>query len=134
MYPFRALRDTPFPERPDDIPTSRGPVIIGSDTWIGWRATIMSGVTIGHGAVVGVRAVVAKDIEPYEIVVGNPIRHIGYRFDEPTRVALLRIAWWDWPDSKVIAHADQLCDPNVLSFVARHDPALPKGEGCSQCP
>jgi hypothetical protein len=133
MYPFRVMRETPFPPRPDDAPTSRGPVTIGSDTWVGWRVTILPGVTIGHGAVVGTRAVVAKNVEPFEIVVGNPIRHIGYRFDETTRSALLRIAWWDWPDSKVIAHSNQLCDADIPTFVARHDPALPVRESCVQC-
>ncbi|RNL66169.1 hypothetical protein EFK50_00635 [Nocardioides marmoriginsengisoli] len=108
----------------------RGPVQVGSDVWVGFEALIMSGVTIGHGAVVGARAVVASDVEPYSVVVGNPARHVKYRFDEPTREALLRICWWDWDKRKVAAHKDQIHGPEVAAFVAAHDPAL----GTPSCP
>ena len=62
---------------------------------------MLSGVTIGHGAVVGARAVVTKDIPPYAIVAGVPAKIVGWRFDQPTREALLRVAWWDWAPDKV---------------------------------
>jgi len=101
--------------------SSRGPVVIGNDVWIGYEALIMSGVTIGDGAVVAARAVVTRSVEPYEIVGGNPVRHIRYRFDEPTRAALLRIRWWDWPDDKVQAHLDEINSPDIASFIRRHD-------------
>jgi carbonic anhydrase/acetyltransferase-like protein (isoleucine patch superfamily) len=102
---------------------NRGPVVIGSDVWIGYEALIMSGLTIGHGAVVGARAVVTRSVEPYEIVGGNPAKHIRYRFDEPTRAALLRISWWDWPNEKVLQHWPEIDSPDVAGFVRRHDPA-----------
>jgi maltose O-acetyltransferase len=47
--------------------------------WIGYRAIVLPGVTIGNGAVVGAGAVVAKDVEPYKIVAGNPAKVIGER-------------------------------------------------------
>ena len=56
-----------------------GSVVIGSYVWIGYRATILPGVTIGEGAVVGAGAVVSKDVDPYTIVAGNPARKIGER-------------------------------------------------------
>jgi len=56
-----------------------GDVVIGDRVWIGYRAIILPGVFLGEGAVIGAGAVVAKDVEPYEIVVGNPARKIGER-------------------------------------------------------
>lgn len=116
----------------EDNLVERGPVLVGSDVWVGFEAVIMAGVTIGHGAVVGARALVSRDVEPYSIVAGNPARHLRYRFDGPTREALLRIAWWDWEKSKVAAHRDQIHSPEVAAFVAGHDPALgtPSCEVC----
>ena len=102
---------------------SNGPVIIGGDVLVGFEALILSGVRIGSGAVVASRAVVTRDVEPFEIVGGNPARHIRYRFDEPTRAALLRIAWWDWPDEKVARHRHEIDSGDVDAFIARHDPA-----------
>jgi acetyltransferase-like isoleucine patch superfamily enzyme len=99
---------------------SRGPVVIGCDVWMGFDALVLSGVTIGHGAAVAARAVVTKNVAPYEIVGGVPARHIGWRFDQPLRDALLRIAWWEWPVEDVIAHQAQLQSPDVAGFAARH--------------
>ena len=56
-----------------------GDVVIGDRAWIGYRAIVLPGVCIGEGAVIGAGAVVAKDVEPYAIVVGNPARKIGER-------------------------------------------------------
>jgi acetyltransferase-like isoleucine patch superfamily enzyme len=79
-------------------PYTKGSVTIGHDVWIGYSATILSGVTIGTGAIIGANAVVAKDVQPYAIVAGNPARLIRTRFDEPTIDKLLRLHWWDLPD------------------------------------
>lgn len=103
---------------------SKGPIIIGNDCYVGFEALVTSGVTIGDGAVIAARAVVTKSVEPYSIMAGNPARHVRYRFDEPTREALLRIKWWDWSDEKVAAHRHQISSPRVAEFVAGHDPAL----------
>ena len=75
----------------------KGDTIIGNDVWIGMEAMMMPGVTIGDGAIVAARAVVAADVAPYSIVAGNPAREIRRRFDDATIAALLEIAWWDWP-------------------------------------
>ena len=117
---------------PDHV-TDNGPVTRGSDAWVGFEALIMSGVTISHGAAVAARAVVVKDVEPYSIVGGNPAKHIKYRFDEPTREALLRIAWWDWPKKKVAGHKDVIHSPQVDLFVRQHDPEAPVAEPCAIC-
>lgn len=55
---------------------NKGDIVIGNDVWIGYEAVIMSGVTIGNGAIVGTRAVVTKDVPPYTIVGGIPARQI----------------------------------------------------------
>jgi acetyltransferase-like isoleucine patch superfamily enzyme len=101
---------------------SRGPITIGPDVWIGWEALVMGGVTIGVGAVIGTRAVVTKDVAPFEVVGGLPARHISWRFDEPIREQLLRIAWWEWPVEKVVAHREQLYGRGdaVADFIVRH--------------
>jgi chloramphenicol O-acetyltransferase type B len=99
---------------------TRGPLVVGCDVWMGCDALVLSGVTIGNGAVVAARAVVTKNVEPYEIVGGVPARHIGWRFDEQIRQAFLKIAWWEWPVEDVLAHQAQLQSPDVAGFLARH--------------
>lgn len=75
----------------------RGRVTIGNDVWIGWKAIVMDGVTIGDGAVVAAGAVVCKDVPPYAIVGGVPAKVIRYRFDQDTCERLLKSRWWDYP-------------------------------------
>ena len=79
----------------------KGDIIIDNDVWIGYEAVILSGVTIGDGAVIGCRAVVTKDIPPYTIVGGVPAKPIRKRFDEETIKELQKIKWWDWTEEKI---------------------------------
>lgn len=84
-----------------DIPHSPwnpySPTIIGNDVWVGAKATIRNGTTIGDGAIVAAGAVVVKDVPPYAIVGGIPARIIRYRFDAETIAELLALRWWDLP-------------------------------------
>jgi acetyltransferase-like isoleucine patch superfamily enzyme len=114
------------------VADSKGPITIGNDVWSGFASIVMAGVTVGDGAIIGAGAVVTQDVPPYAIVGGVPARIISYRFDEPTRAALLRIRWWEWSSDKVRAHVDQLSSPAVAEFVSRHDPAAPS-QSCSAC-
>jgi acetyltransferase-like isoleucine patch superfamily enzyme len=66
-------------QRHDEQGTESAPVVIGADVWVGARAIVLPGVTIGEGAVVGAGAVVTKDVDPYAIVAGVPARRIGER-------------------------------------------------------
>lgn len=75
------------------------PVNIGNDVWIGERAMIMGGVTIGDGAVVGAGAIVTKDVPPYAIVAGVPAKIIRYRFPNELIRQLEELKWWDLPES-----------------------------------
>ena len=82
-------------------PKTKGDVVIGNDVWLGWNCTIMSGVHIGDGAVVGACSVVTKDVPSYAIVAGNPARVKKFRFYPIEIVALHEMKWWDWPVEKV---------------------------------
>ena len=98
----------------------QGPVVTGNDVWIGHNAIVMKNVTLGDGAVVAAGAVVTHDVAPYEIVGGVPARHMGWRYDEKTIAAMLRIRWWDWSHEQL---RERLPDFNdVPAFVAKYDP------------
>lgn len=93
------LTTYPFDVLIDGQPTaSKGDVTIGNDVWIGNNATILSGVTIGDGAVIGNGAVVARDVQPYSVMIGNPIRLIKMR---ECWTDVLDLSWWDWPLEKI---------------------------------
>ena len=75
---------------------NKGDIVIGSDVWIGYEALILSGVTVGDGAIIGSRAVVTKDVPPYTIVGGVPAKPIRRRFDGAVTERLEKLRWWDW--------------------------------------
>ncbi|MBN2717678.1 MAG: CatB-related O-acetyltransferase [Deltaproteobacteria bacterium] len=101
-YPFGALKGTVFgTKKMPGHPASSGDVRIGNDVWIGQRVSIMSGVTIGDGAVIAARSHVCRDVLPYEIVGGNPAKHIRYRFDEEFISLLLKLRWWDLDEGTI---------------------------------
>ena len=56
-------------------------IVINDDVWIGYGAILLSGITIGKGAIIAAGSIVTKDVEPYAIVGGNPAHHIKYRFN-----------------------------------------------------
>jgi len=62
---------------------------------------IMPGIKIGDGAVIGSRALVAKDVEPYSIIGGNPAKLIRKRFHDAEIEMLLELKWWNWDDDKL---------------------------------
>jgi acetyltransferase-like isoleucine patch superfamily enzyme len=74
---------------------------IGNDVWIGMNVMILSGVSIGDGAIVAANTVVTKDVPPYAIVAGNPGRIKKYRFSQDIIDELLRYPWWALPDETV---------------------------------
>ncbi|WP_296085124.1 type B chloramphenicol O-acetyltransferase [uncultured Agrobacterium sp.] len=78
-----------------------GDTVIGNDVWIGSEAIIMPGVRVGNGAVIGTRAVVTRDVEPYSIIGGNPAKVIRKRFRDREIALLDEMAWWDWSDDRL---------------------------------
>lgn len=87
---------------------NKGDIVIGNDVWIGFEAVILSGVTIGDGAIIGTRAVVTKDVPPYTIVGGIPAKPIRKRFSDDVISELLQLQWWDWPESRVKQNIDAI--------------------------
>lgn len=114
-YPFPAFEQKA--QHIQNYAISHGDVTIGNDVWLCQNSTILSGVTIGHGAVVANGAIVTKDVAPYEIVGGNPAKHIRWRFDESTREALLASAWWDWPEEEILNVVDLICSEDIAKFL-----------------
>ena len=87
---------------------SKGDTEIGNDVWIGFDATIMPGVKIGDGTIIGSKSVVTKDVKPYSIVGGNPAKLIRQRFSEERITELQEMKWWDWPVDKITANLNKL--------------------------
>ncbi len=82
---------------------SAGPIRIGHDVWIGAGSHILSGVSVGTGAVIGAGSVVSRDVPPYAIAVGTPATPVRYRFDEETIERLLASEWWTWSRDEIRA-------------------------------
>lgn len=82
------------PPEISDLPL-KGDTVIGNDVWIGENATILPGVHIGDGAIIGLNSVVASDVPPYTIFAGNPARLIRKRFDDELIGLMLKFKWWD---------------------------------------
>lgn len=80
---------------------NKGDIVIGNDVWIGYDAVIMAGVRIGDGAIIGTRAVVTKDVEPYSIVGGVPAKEIRKRFSPDLIEKLQSLQWWNWSQDKI---------------------------------
>jgi acetyltransferase-like isoleucine patch superfamily enzyme len=120
-YPFTALKD----EWPEAVyisghPSTKGDIIIGNDVWIGYAATILSGVKIGDGAVIGTRSVVTRNVAPYALVAGNPAREKKKRFDDDTIEKLLKMKWWDWPIDQIKENIEILCSDNINELLVSH--------------
>lgn len=73
----------------------KGDTVVGNDVWIGQNATILPGVNIGDGAIIGANSTVGSAVEPYAIVAGNPARFIRKRFDDELIEVLEEVKWWD---------------------------------------
>ncbi|MDP4002486.1 CatB-related O-acetyltransferase [Methylobacterium sp. NEAU K] len=118
-YPFAAMRGL-FPDAraPEDYHASRGDVVIGHDVWLGSGCMILSGVTVGHGAVVAARSVVTRDVPAYAVVAGNPARVVRRRFDEATVAALVSAAWWDLPHGEVTRLVPLLQSGRIADLLA----------------
>lgn len=91
----------------------KGDTIVGNDVWIGQNVTVMPAVHIGDGAIIGANSVVAKDIPPYSVAVGNPCEVKRKRFDEDLIEYLLQIKWWDWNSEKIFKNMEALCSGDL---------------------
>ena len=96
---------------------NKGDIVIGNDVWIGYDAVIMSGVTIGDGAIIGTRAVVTHDVPPYTIACGVPAKPIKKRFSDETISKLLKVKWWDLPTEKIRANIENIKSGNIDALI-----------------
>jgi virginiamycin A acetyltransferase len=91
--------------------TSPGPIVIGEDVWVGSNSSILAGVTIGRGSIIGAGSVVNKDVPPYSIAVGNPARVIRQRFSDRVIDELEASQWWTWSIEKIMSQKENFCKP-----------------------
>lgn len=96
---------------------NKGDIVIGHDVWIGYEAVIMGGVTIGNGAIIGARAVVTKDVEPYSIVGGSPAKEIRKRFTPEVIKCLQELQWWNWPADKIQKSIPAIQSGNITALI-----------------
>ncbi|MGO1593962.1 MAG: CatB-related O-acetyltransferase, partial [Ancrocorticia sp.] len=94
--------------------------VIGNDVWIGANVTLAPKITIGTGAVIAADSVVTKDVAPYEIVGGNPAKHIRMRFPEERVQALLESQWWEYEPSQVFSNDPRDIDSILERIDAGH--------------
>jgi len=97
-------------EELEDAEISKGKIDIGNDVWIGDSAILLSGISIGDGAIIAAGAVIASSVPPYAIVAGNPARIIRYRFSDRKIDELMSIKWWDWSEEKIIQESSFLTE------------------------
>ncbi|MFS1861031.1 CatB-related O-acetyltransferase [Vibrio lentus] len=106
----------PFMDVIEEAYIGKGDTHIKDGVWLGMRAMIMPGVTIGEGAVVAANSVVTKDVEPYSIVGGSPAKVVKYRFDESVIDELISMKIYEWPTEKFESLRQYLCDSNIKSL------------------
>ncbi len=113
-YPFNIMSNGWEKVTPklEELPL-KGDTIIGNDVWIGENVSILPGVHIGDGAIIGANSVVAKNIEPYTIAVGNPCRVVKKRFDDEKIKKLLELKWWDWDENKIFDNVEVLTSGKI---------------------
>ena len=103
----------PWRDKITELYKTKGDTRIGDGVWIGMRAMIMPGVTIGEGAVIAAGAVVTKDVEPYAIVGGNPAEVIRKRFPEEVIRRLLALKIYGLPPEKFEKIRPCLCGDDL---------------------
>ena len=118
-FPFYTLEGWEMAPPPlSDLPL-KGDTVIGNDVWIGQNATILPGVHIGDGAIIGLNSVVSRDVPPYTVAAGNPAREIRKRFDDEMIALLLALRWWDKPIAEINALIPLLTDSDIPSVKDR---------------
>ena len=97
---------------------NKGDIVVGNDVWIGYEAVVLSGVTIGDGAIIGTRAVVTKEVPPYTIVGGVPAKEIRKRFNSDMIEQMLALKWWNWSVDKIQEFLPYLMNGDLEKIVA----------------
>lgn len=87
---------------------SRGDIIVEDDVWIGHGVTVMSGVRIGQGAIIGAESLVTKDVPPYTIVGGVPAKEIRKRFSDDIIEYMMTLDFSKLDKEMIEAHLDEM--------------------------
>lgn len=116
-YPFGIFGEGWASAMPGSWP-NKGDLVIGHDVWIGYRATLMAGITVGHGSIIGAMSVVTAAVPPYAVVAGNPARVIRYRQEPAAIERLLALAWWDWPIERITTHIRTIAAGDIAGLEA----------------
>lgn len=93
--------------------------IIGNDVWIGCNSTILRGVKVGDGAVIGANSLVTKDVPPYAIVVGSPAKVLKYRFGQNIIEKLINLKWWEIPIDRISANYELFSAQPTLDVIKK---------------
>ena len=110
LYPFMAHIEEAY--------IGKGDTHIGDGSWLGMRAMIMPGVSIGEGAIVAANSVVTKDVPPYSVVAGSPAKVVKYRFEPDVISELMVLKVYDWPSDKFEALKRHLCSSDLSQLKA----------------
>lgn len=113
-HPFAYAKKYGFIDQDKSFEQSPGKTVIGNDVWIGANATVLAGIKIGDGAIIGANSLVTEDVPPYSVVVGTPAKVIKMRFDDSTIQNIRKLEWWKWDDLKIKENIDLFNDPIQL--------------------
>lgn len=94
-YPFYIFEGWEQEVPPLNEMPIKGDTVVGNDVWIGQNVTVLPGVHIGDGAIIGMNSVVSRDVPPYTVAAGNPARIIRKRFDDELIALLEKLQWWN---------------------------------------
>ena len=112
----------------DDL-VKYNPLRIGNDVWIGYGVIILPGVReIGDGAVIGAGSVVSKNVPPYAVAVGHPIRIVRFRFPHQVIEELLKERWWEKDIEDLKHDFGDYSQPYEATLAARQS----MGQGCNE--
>jgi virginiamycin A acetyltransferase len=111
-YPFCAFTEHGWTPVTRTEPTGEH-TYVGNDIWLARNALIMQGVTIGDGAVIGANSVVASNVRPYALVVGNPAREVRRRFSDESINKLMELQWWDWSIENINKYLQLISSSNI---------------------
>lgn len=113
-YPFKIKRYGKFFK--EDLKHLRD-VEIGIDVWIGHGVTLLEGVRVSDGAVLGAKSVVRGFVHPYSVLIGNPATVVRRRFSEDEVQLLLDSRWWKLDMDSLSKIEDYLYTKHVKGFV-----------------
>ncbi|MBY8820699.1 type B chloramphenicol O-acetyltransferase [Sphingomonas colocasiae] len=115
-FPFHFYPDAPEFAGAENGYLPAGDTVIGHDVWVGSEAVILPGIHVGDGAIIGTRALVTRDVEPYAIVGGNPARPIRKRFSDACIAMLLEMEWWHWSEAALSAAMPLLTSGDIAAL------------------